>query len=160
MSYARSFCSVCLFHLSKRFRVEPGWELLFTEFSLDAWTATRPARSDLIALDDKYTVWHALENEYWPALYPVDAQGHVRYNQFGEGKYAESERIIQKLLTKSGAGGFDYESISANGTGAEASADWANLKSGGNSPVMNAPKTLHIPAGRSAARFSSHGFTN
>jgi hypothetical protein len=37
------------------------------------------------------------------------------------GKYAESERVIQKLLTKSGAGGFDYESISANGTGAEAS---------------------------------------
>jgi len=104
----------------------------------------------LIALDDKYTVWHALENEYWPALYLVDAQGHIRYNQFGEGKYAESERVIQKLLTKSGAGGFDYESISVNGTGAEASADWANLKSGGNSPVMNAPKTLHIPAGRSA----------
>jgi hypothetical protein len=81
--------------------VEPGWELLFTEFSLDAWTATRPASSDLIALDDKYTVWHAFENEYWPALYLVDAQGHIRYNQFGEGKYAESERVIQKLLTKS-----------------------------------------------------------
>ncbi len=48
--------------------------------------ATKDMRIDYpVALDDKYAVWRAFENEYWPALYLVDAQGHVRYNQFGEG---------------------------------------------------------------------------
>jgi hypothetical protein len=85
-----------------------------------------------VALDDKYAVWRAFENEYWPALYLVDAQGHVRYHQFGEGEYAKTERKIQELLTKSGATGFDRQLIAVDGPGVEAPADWANLKSGEN----------------------------
>ena len=40
-----------------------------------------------IAIDINYAIWRALKNEYWPALYFVDPQGHIRHHQFGEGKY-------------------------------------------------------------------------
>src|SRR6267143_1915925 len=51
-----------------------------------------------IAIDSDFAIWRALKNEYWPALYIVDAQGRVRHHQFGEGEYDRSERIIQQLL--------------------------------------------------------------
>src|SRR3954464_8123279 len=35
-----------------------------------------------IALDPEYAVWRAFDNEYWPALYLIDAQGQVRHRQF------------------------------------------------------------------------------
>jgi thiol-disulfide isomerase/thioredoxin len=45
-----------------------------------------------IALDPEYAVWSAFDNQYWPALYLVDAQGRIRGHQFGEGEYDRSER--------------------------------------------------------------------
>src|SRR5262249_4720849 len=44
-----------------------------------------------VAVDNDYAVWNAFDNHYWPALYIVDAQGHIRYHQFGEGQYEMSE---------------------------------------------------------------------
>ena len=44
-----------------------------------------------IAIDSDYAIWRAFNNEYWPALYFVDAQGRIRHHQFGEGEYQESE---------------------------------------------------------------------
>src|SRR6202171_5343028 len=38
-----------------------------------------------IAIDSDYRIWRAFNNQYWPALYFVDAQGHIRHHQFGEG---------------------------------------------------------------------------
>ena len=55
-----------------------------------------------IALDNDFKLWRAFDNHYWPAHYFIDAQGHVRYHHFGEGKYAESERVIRQLLTEAG----------------------------------------------------------
>ncbi len=55
-----------------------------------------------IAIDSDYAIWRALNNEYWPALYFVDAQGRIRHHQFGEGEYEQSERIIQQLLAEAG----------------------------------------------------------
>jgi thiol-disulfide isomerase/thioredoxin len=120
--------------------------------------ATKDMRIDYpVALDDKYLVWRAFENEYWPALYLADAQGHLRYNQFGEGKYAESERVIQELLTKSGAGGFDHELISVSGTGAEASADWANLQSGENYAGYERTENFASPGGQVRDKAHDYG---
>jgi cytochrome c biogenesis protein CcdA/thiol-disulfide isomerase/thioredoxin len=51
-----------------------------------------------VALDSDYKVWEAFDNSYWPADYLVDVTGRIRYHQFGEGGYAESERQIQELL--------------------------------------------------------------
>jgi cytochrome c biogenesis protein CcdA/thiol-disulfide isomerase/thioredoxin len=51
-----------------------------------------------IAVDSEMKIWTAFKNEYWPAHYFVDAKGQVRYHHFGEGKYEESEKVIQQLL--------------------------------------------------------------
>lgn len=56
-----------------------------------------------VAIDNDYKVWRAFNNQYWPAHYFADAQGRIRYHHFGEGKYAESERVIQQLLRETGA---------------------------------------------------------
>ncbi len=46
-----------------------------------------------IALGSDYAIWRAFDNEYWPALYFVDAQGHVRHHQFGEG----TAKLVRRL---------------------------------------------------------------
>jgi len=43
----------------------------------------------------------AFDNHYWPALYFVDADGIIRDDHFGEGRYEQSERVIQRLLASS-----------------------------------------------------------
>ncbi|MBV8672097.1 MAG: redoxin domain-containing protein [Acidobacteriaceae bacterium] len=85
-----------------------------------------------VAMDSKYAIWRAFNNQYWPALYLADAQGHIRYHNFGEGEYERSERTIQELLRRAGANGLDSQLVSLNPTGAEVAADWADLKSGEN----------------------------
>ena len=45
-----------------------------------------------VAVDSDHAVWRAFDNEYWPALYLVDAKGQIRYHQFGEGEYERTER--------------------------------------------------------------------
>ncbi len=82
-----------------------------------------------IAIDSDYAIWRAFKNEYWPALYFVDARGNIRHHQFGEGKYEQSERIIQQLLAEAGIGDNDHELVSVDARGVEAAADWGNLKS-------------------------------
>ncbi|VVE46207.1 redoxin domain-containing protein [Pandoraea horticolens] len=56
-----------------------------------------------VAIDNNYAIWRGFNNQYWPAHYFIDAQGRVRYHHFGEGNYAESERVIQQLLHEAGA---------------------------------------------------------
>ena len=51
-----------------------------------------------VAVDNHYEIWRAFSNNYWPALYFVDREGVIRHHQFGEGRYEESERVIQQLL--------------------------------------------------------------
>ena len=48
-----------------------------------------------IAVDNDFAIWRAFRNQYWPALYFVDAQGRVRHHHFGEGEYEQSERFIK-----------------------------------------------------------------
>jgi thiol-disulfide isomerase/thioredoxin len=82
-----------------------------------------------IAIDSDGVIWRAFENEYWPALYFVDAQGHIRHHQFGEGEYEQSETIIQQLLAEAGNAGVGHHLVSVDAQGAEGAADWASLKS-------------------------------
>jgi thiol-disulfide isomerase/thioredoxin len=76
-----------------------------------------------IAIDSDHALWRAFKNEYWPALYFVDAQGRIRHHHFGEGEYDRSERIIQQLLAEAGSGGIGRELVSVDARGAEAAAD-------------------------------------
>ena len=92
--------------------------------------ATRELGIDYpVAVDTRHAIWGAFKNQYWPALYLVDAQGHIRYHQFGEGHYAETELAIQQLLTESGQLDFSHDLESLDPQGSEAAADWHNLKS-------------------------------
>ena len=76
-----------------------------------------------VAVDNDYAIWSAFDNHYWPALYFVDADGIIRDQHFGEGRYAESERVLQGLL------GIERDLVSVEGLGAEAEADWEHLRS-------------------------------
>jgi thiol-disulfide isomerase/thioredoxin len=75
-----------------------------------------------VAVDNGYAIWRAFDNHYWPALYFVDREGVVRDSHFGEGRYEQSERRIQRLL------GIDREPVSVEGVGVEAPADWDHLR--------------------------------
>jgi thiol-disulfide isomerase/thioredoxin len=75
-----------------------------------------------VAADNDYAIWEAFANHYWPALYFVGADGRIRDSQFGEGRYEESELLIQRLL------GVGRELVSVEGVGVEAEADWVNLR--------------------------------
>jgi len=75
-----------------------------------------------VAIDNDYEIWSAFDNHYWPALYFVDADGIIRDHHFGEGRYEESERVIQGLL------GVERELVSVEGLGVEVEADWDHLR--------------------------------
>jgi cytochrome c biogenesis protein CcdA/thiol-disulfide isomerase/thioredoxin len=55
-----------------------------------------------VAQDNAMGTWTAWSNEYWPAEYLIDARGHVRHANFGEGKYEETEQAIRSLLAEAG----------------------------------------------------------
>jgi thiol-disulfide isomerase/thioredoxin len=67
-----------------------------------------------VALDNADGTWNAYGNQYWPADYLLDRDGHVRHVHFGEGDYAETERDIRLLLRTGRA-----ESLPAAGADAE-----------------------------------------
>jgi thiol-disulfide isomerase/thioredoxin len=74
-----------------------------------------------VAVDNDYEIWSAFANHYWPALYFIDKEGIIRDQHFGEGRYEQSERIIQRLL------GVERELVTVEGVGVEAPADWDHL---------------------------------
>jgi thiol-disulfide isomerase/thioredoxin len=75
-----------------------------------------------VALDNDYAIWSAFDNNYWPALYFVDRDGIIRDQHFGEGRYEQSERTIQRLL------GIERDPVPVEGVGIEAEADWDDLE--------------------------------
>jgi hypothetical protein len=75
-----------------------------------------------VAADNDYGIWTAFANHYWPALYFADADGIIRDQHFGEGRYERSEHVIQRLLD------IERAPVSVEGAGVEAEADWDNLR--------------------------------
>jgi cytochrome c biogenesis protein CcdA/thiol-disulfide isomerase/thioredoxin len=55
-----------------------------------------------VVQDNKFAIWRAFNNHYWPAHYFFNKSGELVSMHFGEGAYAESEQLIQKLLGESG----------------------------------------------------------
>jgi thiol-disulfide isomerase/thioredoxin len=55
-----------------------------------------------VVVDTDFRIWDAFANRYWPASYFVDGEGSIRFHQFGEGRYAECETVIQQLLGDAG----------------------------------------------------------
>jgi peroxiredoxin len=53
-----------------------------------------------VAQDNDGAIWRAYKNRYWPTLYLIDKNGHLRYVHIGEGRYTETEAAIQSLLAE------------------------------------------------------------
>jgi len=77
-----------------------------------------------VAMDNRYAIWNAFGNQYWPAHYLIDAGGKIRHQHFGEGAYQETEQMIQALLKESHQGvlAINNDWVKVSGTGATASA--------------------------------------
>jgi thiol-disulfide isomerase/thioredoxin len=121
------------------------------EFEQDVGNVRRAAkdmRVDYpIAIDNDYAIWTAFDNHYWPALYFVDAQGHIRHHQFGEGDYEQSEMILQQLLAEAGIGDIGHDLVSVDPHGVEAAADWASLRSPENYVGYERTESFASPGG-------------
>ena len=85
-----------------------------------------------VAVDSGYMVWRAFNNNAWPALYLIDAQGRVRFRHLGEGEYERIEQTIQQVLTEAGNADVPGGLVSVEARGLEVAADWASLRSGEN----------------------------
>jgi uncharacterized protein YgiM (DUF1202 family) len=51
-----------------------------------------------VAQDNDRRTWDAYANRYWPVMYLIDKNGHLRYQHIGEGAYNTTEANIQDLL--------------------------------------------------------------
>jgi thiol-disulfide isomerase/thioredoxin len=105
-----------------------------------------------VAMDNNYAIWKAFDNQYWPALYFIDAKGKIRHHQFGEGSYEQSERVIQQLLTEAGAKGVSTLPANVETAGAEVAADWGHLGSGENFLGLERITNFSSPGGAEANR--------
>lgn len=97
-----------------------------------------------VAVDSNRAIWRAFGNAYWPAIYLIDARGVVRYHHFGEGSYEATERAIQRALSEIGQVTND-ELVVPTLLGAEAPADWGNLRSPEN--YVGLARTSGLAAG-------------
>lgn len=82
-----------------------------------------------VAIDNDYAIWRAFRNEYWPAHYFIDAQGRIRHHHFGEGKYDESEHVIQQLLAETGSRDVSAGLVKTQSAGAQLASDLRDVQS-------------------------------
>ncbi|MDI9855577.1 cytochrome c biogenesis protein DipZ [Comamonas sp. 17RB] len=82
-----------------------------------------------VAVDNKYAIWRAFQNQYWPAHYFIDATGRIRHHHFGEGGYAESERVIQQLLQEAGSAQTAMGLTEVDATGVQLAANTDAIRS-------------------------------
>ncbi len=118
-----------------------------------------------VAVDNDYAIWSSFDNNYWPALYFVDREGIIRDMHFGEGRYEQSEREIQRLLD------IDRELAPVEGIGLEAEADWDHLRTpetyvgyargerlaSPSSAVFDEPSTYELPEQLAGNRWALAG---
>ena len=53
-----------------------------------------------VVQDNDSAIWNRWSVRAWPTLVLVDRRGVVRYRHIGEGEYAETETMIERLLTE------------------------------------------------------------
>ena len=101
-----------------------------------------------VALDNNLAIWRAFSNRFWPAHYFIDAKGRIRAHHFGEGGYAESEKIIQRLIAENGGAVGDMSTVDVEATGVGAAQ---------GDRTMRSPET-YIGYGRARNFVSPGGF--
>ncbi|KUE86224.1 cytochrome C biogenesis protein [Cupriavidus necator] len=100
-----------------------------------------------VAVDSNYRIWGAFHNSYWPAAYFVDAHGNIRHHQFGEGDYANSERVIQSLLAEAGNPSVARGVVAPDASGAQAAPDLDNIRSAETYLGYNQASNFASPGG-------------
>jgi cytochrome c biogenesis protein CcdA/thiol-disulfide isomerase/thioredoxin len=108
-----------------------------------------------VAVDSDHAIWRAFGNQYWPALYFVDAKGRLRHQIFGEGQYAEAERVIQSLLAEAGTSSAADTLVEVKGQGVEAAPGLDAMS--GETYLGYARSSDFVPFG-GIAQDSSHGY--
>ena len=111
-----------------------------------------------IALDNDYAIWRAFSNNYWPAVYLVDAEGRVRYHHFGEGGYQETERAIQEMLGEAGMAGIGHDLAAVDPRAIEIAADWSSLKTPETYVGYERAENLASPGGAARDARRSYDF--
>lgn len=53
-----------------------------------------------VVTDNEYETWRAYKVEAWPTIFVLDKSGRIRWTHVGEGRYDETEQVIQKLLAE------------------------------------------------------------
>jgi thiol-disulfide isomerase/thioredoxin len=53
-----------------------------------------------VPIDNDFSAWNRYGNRYWPAMYLIDKHGVIRHVRIGEGRYQETEQLIQSLLSE------------------------------------------------------------
>jgi len=83
-----------------------------------------------VALDNDYSIWRGFDNQYWPAHYFIDGEGHIRAHHFGEGDYDRSAEIIRQLLAEVGVKDLPQDAATTmQASGIEVAADDADMRS-------------------------------
>ena len=82
-----------------------------------------------VAVDSERRIWDAFNNQAWPGFYFIGADGRVRRQKLGEGGYAESERLLQQLLSEARRAPVTDRITPVVGRGPEAAPDDRNLRS-------------------------------
>ena len=100
-----------------------------------------------VAIDSDYAIWRAFGNQYWPALYFVDAHGRIRHQHFGEGEYERAEEIIRQLLAEAGLADDGDGPASVDARGIEAAAHWGSLHSPENYTGYERTENFASPGG-------------
>jgi thiol-disulfide isomerase/thioredoxin len=53
-----------------------------------------------VLTDNDFETWNKYGIRAWPTVVLLDKQGRIRWTHIGEGKYAETEKAMQKLLAE------------------------------------------------------------
>jgi cytochrome c biogenesis protein CcdA/thiol-disulfide isomerase/thioredoxin len=98
--------------------------------------------------DNNYKTWDNYANQYWPAEYLIDKQGHIRHTHFGEGEYPQTESLIRRLLGDNGAHARRLADMTPSGLlTPESYLGYARLTNYvGTNPVPNAVHLYHFAA--------------
>jgi cytochrome c biogenesis protein CcdA/thiol-disulfide isomerase/thioredoxin len=110
-----------------------------------------------VAVDNDYAIWRAFGNNYWPAHYFIDGEGRIRHHHFGEGQYAESERVIQDLLAEAGRTAEAHDLVKVDGTGAEAAPAMLDVAS--PETYIGYARAAHFVSAGGAAHDTAHSYT-
>lgn len=113
-----------------------------------------------VVMDNDYGTWSNYGNRYWPRKYIIDIDGFIVYDHIGEGAYAETEEVIQGLLSErmtrlgetgsvsSGVVSVDAESVNRNGRQYSPETyfgAWRNSNFGNGTPEKELSSNFVVP---------------